>query len=317
MPNLVKRGEIWWYTFTVDGRRVRRSAKTPDRRLAEDIATKDEWRHRHAAVHGAEAVLTFGDAMALYVAHAKDNRFLTPLLDRWAKVRVRDITPAEIRRSAAELYPGRSPATWNRQVVTPTRAIINYAAECGYCPFIRVKRFPEPVSRRKAGDRLWLAKFRAACHAPNLAALARFMFETGARIGEAVALTWEDMDLQSATATFGRTKNGEPHTVHLSPGMVVEIANLDTSRKVFGYSSRHTVAKQWNRTIEKAGIDKRTPHEAGRHGFATELIVRHGVDIPTTAKMGNWKSHRLLSETYAHPEHERETVRRIFGTGKR
>lgn len=318
MPSLTKRGDIWWYSFTVDGRRVRRSTKTSDRRLAEDIAAKDEWRHRHAAVHGAEAVLTFGEALALYIAHAKDNRFLTPLLDRWGAVRVRDITPAEIRRAAVEIYPSRSPATWNRQVITPARAVINYAAECGYCPYIRVKRFPEPVSKRKAGDRVWLRKFREAANRPNLAALARFMFETGARIGEAVALTWDEMDLQAACATFGKTKNGEPHTVHLSPSMVAELANLERNgKKVFGYSSRHTVAKQWNKTIERAGIERRTPHEAGRHGFATELIVRHGVDIPTTAKMGNWKSHRLLSETYAHPEREKETVRRIFGTSDR
>lgn len=314
MPNLVKRGEIWWYTFTIDGKRIRRSAKTSDKRLAEDIAAKDEWRHRHAAIHGAETVLTFGEALALYVANARDDRFLVKLLDRWETVKVRDITPAEIRRAATELYPGRSPSTWNRQVVTPARAIINHAAECGYCPFIRVKRFPEAVSKRKAGDSAWLAKFRAACPTPALAALARFMFETGARIGEATALTWGDLDLQASNATFGKTKNGDPHTVWLSPGMVAELANLSRdTRKVFGYSSRHTVAKQWNKTIERAGIEKRTPHEAGRHGFATELIVRHGVDIPTAAKMGNWKSHRLLSETYAHPERERETVMKVFG----
>lgn len=313
MPNLIKRGAIWWYTFTVDGNRIRRSSKTPDRRLAEDIAAKDEWRHRHASVHGPGAVLTFGEAMTLYLTHAKDNRFLLPLLDRWEGVKVKDITPDTIRRAAVELYPGKSGATWNRQVVTPARAIINYAAECGYCPHIRVRRFPEAVSKRKAGDGQWLQKFRRACLQPNLAALARFMFETGARIGEATALEWPDVDLQGACAVFGKTKNGDPHTVYLTPGMVAELANLQKERKVFGYASRHTVFKQWHKTIERAGIEKLTPHEAGRHGFATELVVRNGVDIPTAAKLGNWRSHRLLSENYAHPERERETVLKVFG----
>lgn len=317
MPSLTKRGEIWWYSFTIDGERIRRSSKTTDRRLAEDIAAKDEWRHRHAAVHGAESVLTFGEAMALYVEHAKDSRFLLPLLDRWENVRVRDITPETIRRAAIDIYPKASGATRNRQVITPARAIINHAAECGFCPHIRVRRFPEAVSRRKAGDAKWIGKFCAAASTPHLAALARFMFETAARIGEAVALKWEDVSLADATATFGTTKNGDPHTVFLSPAMVSELANLERKgAKVFGYASRHTVAKSWDSTIKRAGIEKLTPHEAGRHGFATEVIVRHGVDIPTAAKMGNWKSHRLLSETYAHPERERETVLKIFGNRK-
>lgn len=316
MANVYPRKGIWWYSFTIDGKRIRRSSKATDKRLADDIASKDEWRHRHAAVHGAGAVLTFGEAMALYINHAKDNRFLLPLLDRWENVKVMDITPDAIRSAAKAIYPKGSAATRNRQVITPARAVINYAAESGYGHHIRVKRFPEAKHEAKAGDSKWVEKFRNASGSPAMAALARFMFETGARIGEAVALRWEQVNLQEATAKFGKTKNGEPHTVYLSPGMVAELANLTRAPKVFGYSSRHTVTKQWNGTIKRAGIEKLTRHEAGRHSFATELIVRHGIDIPTVAKMGNWKSHRLLSENYAHPERERETVLKVFGGKK-
>ena len=316
MPKLTKRGNVWWYSFTVDGYRFRRSAKTTDRRLAEDIASKDEWRQRHAAVHGAESVLTFGEAVALYHGHGRDDRFLLALLDKWEKVKVKDLTPEAIRRAAPEIYPGRAPATWNRQVITPARAVINYAAECGFCHHIRVRRFPEAKKERTPGDRVWLEKFMNACHKPNLAALARFMFETGARIGEATKLRWENVNLQEGKASFGMTKNGEPHTVWLSPAMVADLANLETEFKVFGFSTRHSVYRAWNKAVNEAKIEKLSPHEAGRHGFGTEMIVRHGVDIPTVAKMGNWKSHRLLSETYAHPERERETIMKVFGGKK-
>lgn len=319
MPNVYaqKGSDIWWYSFTVDGKRIRRSSKTSDRRLAEDIAAKDEWRHRHAAVHGAGAVLTFGEAMALYIEHAKSDRFLLPLLDRWGNTKIADLSSDVIRNGAKALYPKAAAATWNRQVITPARAIINYAADSGLCSHIRIKRFPVATRKRKAGDGTWLRKFQNACQRPSLAALARFMFETGARIGEAIALTWEDVNLQEAAATFGKTKNGDPHTVYLSPGMVADLASLaQDGRKVFGYDHKRTVGRQWAKVVEAAEIEKRTPHEAGRHGFATELIVRNGIDIPTVAKMGNWKSHRLLSETYAHPERERETVLKVFGGKK-
>lgn len=313
MPKLTKRGNVWWYSFSVDGQRFRRSAKTSDRRLAEDIASKDEWRHRHAAVHGAESVLTFGEAVALYHGNGKDNRFLLPLLDRWEKVRVKDITPQIIRQAARDMYPGRSTATWNRQVITPARAIINYAAESGLCPHIRVKRFPEEKKAVRPGSREWLAAFQKAAHSPNLAALARFMFETGARIGEATRLRWEDVNLQEGIAAFGKTKNGDPHVAYLSPAMVAELANLGTEFKVFGYSSRHSVYNGWHSAIDRAGIERLGPHQAGRHGFGTEMIVRNGIDVATTGKLGNWKSLRLLMETYAHPERERETILKVFG----
>ncbi|MDZ5697814.1 hypothetical protein [Chelativorans sp. M5D2P16] len=58
-----------------------------------------------------------------------------------------------MREAARILYPGASPATWNRQVVTPVRAIINFAAEEGLCDHFRMKRFPEGQKRqRPAGD---------------------------------------------------------------------------------------------------------------------------------------------------------------------
>lgn len=44
MPfKVYKRGAIYWYSGTVAGERVRESARTPDRALAEEIASKREW----------------------------------------------------------------------------------------------------------------------------------------------------------------------------------------------------------------------------------------------------------------------------------
>ena len=115
MPKLTKRGNIWWYSFIVGGARVRRSSKTADKAIAQDIAAKEEWRHRHAAVHGPGSVLTFGEAMALYVDHTKDDRFLLPLLDRWENVKVAEMTADAIRQAAQKLYrPPASDALYRR-----------------------------------------------------------------------------------------------------------------------------------------------------------------------------------------------------------
>src|SRR5688572_11219873 len=40
LMGLVKRGKVWWMSFTYEGRRVRRSTDTSDKRLAEAILAK-------------------------------------------------------------------------------------------------------------------------------------------------------------------------------------------------------------------------------------------------------------------------------------
>lgn len=318
MRGLFKRGEIWWYDITVASTRERRSTRTADRALAEDIKARREWELRRASVHGPETVLTFGRAVDLYTKQARDTRFLLPLYDRWRDALIKDITAGTIRQAAVDLYPDASAATRNRQAITPAQAVINFAADLDLCRHIRVKRFTEAKAQRRAVDHAWLAAFMAAA-SPRLAALALFMFTTGARIGESCTLTWSAVDLSAGKAGFPETKNGEAHDVYLTPAMVAALANLERTPgkgggKVFGFATRHSVYRPWKAACAAAKIAYVAPHQAGRHSFATEMIVRAGVDVATTAKLGNWKSHRLLSETYVHPEGEQDTINAVFGT---
>jgi hypothetical protein len=51
---------------------------------------------------------------------------------------------------AMDLYPGCSGATWNREVITPTQAVIN-CADQNLCPPIRIKRFKFEAKDQEAG----------------------------------------------------------------------------------------------------------------------------------------------------------------------
>jgi integrase len=251
-------------------------------------------------------------AVQHYIKAGKSNRFLAPLWDRWERVLVRDITPGIVRTAARDIYPKAGPATWNRQVITPARAVINHAADLGLCSPIRVKRFKEPKAERRATERAWHDRFVANAP-PALAALCLFMFQSGARVGEATALEWKDVNLQEGWARFGRTKNGHPHKVHLTVEMVALLANLPKGRKVFGFATRHCVYRPWKVTCRRAGIAPLTPHEAGRHSFAT-AAARHGIDPATIARLGNWHSPRFVMDTYVQPRDGREVIEEVFGT---
>jgi integrase len=323
MPNLTRRGGVWHYSFNVEGSRFRFSARTADKELAADIAIKHELRERRAVVHGPESVTTFTEAVALYVDAGKDSRYVLKALDWFKDTRLALITPPMVREAAERLYPGTGPATRNRQGIAPIQAIINHAADKGLCQPLRVRRLPVERIQRPAGTKEWLAAFQAGARKrgnEHIAALARFMFETGARIGQATDLTWDDLHLSEGFAVLrtGKTGRGGPkrseRRAWLTPAMMSEIANFKRRHptKVFGYASRRTIYRAWDGAIAAAGIEPLTSHEAGRHGFGTEMVVRHGVDVATAAEAGGWKSKRLMLATYVSGNRDRDVINRVF-----
>lgn len=226
---------------------------------------------------------------------------------------MKDITPGAIKLAAIKAYPDAGPATRNRQFVTPTVAVINYAASLQLCtPLTKVERFSVPKRKRDEADWGWVQAVMA--EAPqNLSALILFGFLTGSRISNITALEWSAVDLDRREAVLWRTKNGDDHTAYLPPHLVVALANLPTDRngKVFGYATRHSIKSAWFASIKRAGVKTLTPHSL-RHGFATGLL-RAGVDPVTVAWLGGWETAQLVVEYYGHAMKDRTIINRLTG----
>lgn len=311
---LYKRGGVWHYRGTVAGRRLRGSTGTSVKEHAEQKAASIEARQWKSHIAGPEAVLTFAQAAMLYRAAGKSTRFLAKIEDHWKDCLVKDITAGAIRQSALVLYPKAGGATRNRQVIVPTQAVINNAAESDLCKKLSVKRFPFVKKVKKPATWEWVQEFMAACNSPRLAGLACFMFLTGARISEAVDLEWRDLDLTERTALIRESKIGSERLAHLPPPLIVALANIEKveGRPVFGWPSRSTPQKLWETTVERAGIEPLSPHSC-RHGFATALL-RQGVDVVTIAKLGGWKTPQHVFQTYGHANEDRTLTDKIVGT---
>lgn len=292
-----KRGEVYHYSGTVAGQRLRGTTGTSSKEIAQQIASREEARAWKRDLHGPEAVLMFADAAVLYRKAGKSDRFLTRIEDYWKETLVRDITAGAIRQSAIELYPNASPATRNRQVIVPTQAVINHCADSELCPIIRVKRFKVEKKEKTPVSWEWVEAF-AANSKPHLGALAMFMFLTGARISEALAVTWADINLRKRTVLIRQTKIGEERAAHLPPVLMVALANLPRDEKPFRYAHRSILIHVWRNACKRAGIEVLSPH-ACRHGFATSML-HAGHDPVTVAKRGGWKTPRHVFETYGH-----------------
>lgn len=336
------RGNVWWAKGRLadSGEYVRKSLGTSDEAIAQATVRSIESAARKRRILGPDAPrpedeLTFNAALELYTPSENDARYLIPIVKKIGMQRVRDITPASVRALARQLYPKASSDTWQRQVITPVRSVINNAHELGKCHPIRIKAFDkkervkQDVARGKQsrvpkvpGSWPWVLAFCAVAD-PRDAALAYFMFRHGYRVGQSVAMTRsKDMDLSAGRVRVHASKGHPAHWVDLDPEEVVMIANLEPpyrsagEDRVFRIPSYKNGAlyRRWEAACDKAGIPRLKPHAAGRHGYGTEMIVRQGVD-PVTAADNLWSDPSVMLRTYSHAEDAQVKVRDAFRVG--
>lgn len=322
MPLKLKQRDngVWYITGTVDGKRYRQSTGSNQEEVARLVFAEAQSRIQKAAIYGTEYEATFADAAVKYIESGGETRFLSPLITKLGAIKLKSIKPGTIKSLAKEIYPNCQPATQNRQCITPAKAVINHGADLGMCSPIRVSGLKGGTKKMSvAVDVDWHQKFINNAVNIRIAAIDLLMFTTGVRITNAVELTPDDFDIQNATARLKKTKNGEAHTLHLTDELVNMISQIqpmqvaDNSIRMFGYTSRSSVYKPWRKTCEKAGIPYVPPHQCGRHSFATELIIRNDIDVKTVARLGGWKSVRLLLDKYTHPENEEVHIHNVFG----
>lgn len=282
------------------GSRIRRALGTRDALQAEEARAAFEARIWRESIYGAKAVVTFEEIALAYVKDGGEARFVLPISKHFAKRLATSIAPADIRDAARKLHPLAKPSTLNRQVIVPARAIINFGAKNGLCDAIKIESFRVEQPRREAVSGGYLAALRP--HLPDaLFALMVFLQTTGRRVGDAIGLDVQDVDLASRTARIGRTKNGDPALVHF-PQITADLmrAIMPKSGSVFGYAARSSLYPTIRRACAKAKVPYLGTHQPGRHTFATALDAA-GFSVAAIADAGGWKS-RAMVQAYVHPD---------------
>lgn len=324
MAKVYKRGKVWYFGVSRPSGFHRESTGLTSKKEAQALADERIAQIKLADHRGYDEEKTIADAALAYLASGKDGRFVELIIKKWGKKTLRGLKPDWIRKHAKDLYPKASNATLNRQVLTPVQAIINHAYQDEDGRQIKIKRFPVDPKKKSAVDAEWHAAFAAHSHSPGMTAMARFMWETAARISEACRVMPEDVDLDTRTVVLTKTKT-KPRLARISPIMadmmrdllnqppVMNRSNKKVRNGVFGYASRHAVYNGWKAICDKAGIPYAPPHSSGRVSFATELVVRKGIDPVTAAKLGGWASPKVMMDTYAKADPSHKVIDEIFG----
>jgi integrase len=153
-------------------------------------------------------------------------------------------------------------------------------------------------------------------HAPEHYPLALLLARTGARIGEAIALQWDDIDFEKAVMTIRRSKSrtiidtpksGKSREVDISNQLlaVLKERKIGTKNKwIFpGIKSESLDATAWRRrTFEKmlalAGLKKMRVHDL-RHTYAS-LMLEQGEPLIYIQRQLGHHSIQITADIYSH-----------------
>jgi integrase len=217
-------------------------------------------------------------------------------------------TPTEKKRGLSNVRGGKGAAT---RTIGLLGAIFSYAVRRGIRndnPVRGVERFADNRRLRRLRDEEYYvigkAHLRAASESawPPLVSAAQFMMVTGWRLGEAIGLKWDEVDLSRRLALLGDTKTGQ--SIRPLSRAACDILR-DQSTKVGlvfpaarGPSAMSGFARIWGRIVQSEGLPSDvTPHVL-RHSFAS-LAHDLGLSEPTIASLLGHKGQSVTSR-YIH-----------------
>lgn len=329
--SLKKRGDVWHYDFTINGRRYRNTTEQTSKSAARKVEDRERERRAlgrshdeiptlreatrqwfRSRVEGRKSVVTVSHRIKILLALMDGDRLVT-------EIGTADVEEAIQKRRLQTTRQGKAPAngTVNRDLVDTTlRPILRYCDEILELPMRKIAwqkvKLPEPKERDRPYTEAELAAWRAAL-APHHREVWDFIRRYGVRLREAFFAP-EAFDPETGRVFLRKRKNGRPHTIRLlEPDRVAMAARygralaagLDTvwfrddGGKLSpvhwrGFQSASQTA------IRKVGLlDARPVHDL-RHDAATTLMRQTG----NLAAVKRLLGHENIASTmrYAHAD---------------
>lgn len=202
----------------------------------------------------------------------------------------------EFRRHHLHEYLERRIKTVSRNTanrdIAAIKKMFSYALEVGAVEYHPLIKFPTFKVEEKALRLPTLDEFRAlveSIYDPALRALVALLGETGMRRGEALNLTWQDIDFRGRRVVAQKTKGKKVRTIPLSDFAIEKLRAVTRfvgQPYVFCHQGGgragtriRSIYGPLHRAAKEIGLEWITPHTL-RHFRATAWL-QHGVDIRT------------------------------------
>lgn len=310
--SLIKRGTTWWIDFTTpSGQRIRCSARTEDKKEAQELHDKlkaESWRVEQI---GEKPKRSWDEAALKWLQETSHKK--THLMDvntvRWLQPHLSgklltDLTRDVIAEVGAIKRKNASAATANR-VLALIRAILRRAElEWEWIDKApRVRLYPEPKGRVR-----WLKPEQVhilLSELPeHLVEMVKFSLATGLRQANVLGLEWSQVDMQRNVAWIhgDQAKSGKDIHVSLNATALQVLENCIGihPKYVFTYKGNpigQVSTTAWYKGLKRAGIENFRWHDL-RHTWASWL-AQGGVPLNVIQEMGAWQSTEMVRR-YAH-----------------
>jgi hypothetical protein len=293
----------WYIRGSVRGQAVFETTGTDDHAIAEACRIKRESELLHRSIFGAASSITFVEAAVSYLEAGGEARYLgkqdkatgqwSLLIGHFQKTPIGHIGQPEADEAAKKICPKSGNATRKRQVYAPLCAVLNHASAKWKVRIEKIRHPKVKPTTVKWATPEYVTTLLPHC-TPNLKLFVLTIVYTGARLSEALRLRWEtDLDLTTRTLTLGRTKNGEMRTAHISEALLAELKKTpeqDRKGRLFRWSHKSHVRMPLQTACKRAGLPYLTPHQLGRHTYATWLRRYAQRDLRGIMEDGGWKS---------------------------
>lgn len=313
--SLYRRNRIWWIELTTESGRLRESARTADKKDAQEYHERRKgeiWRQERLG----EKVVTWGEAVASWLAHKPRG-----LPDRYRlralSIPLDESLPLSTEKISSELTSS-TPGSWNRCL-----GLIFAIHSAAGVKQPEIKRLPNPPGRlRWLTKEEWLRLRRAlAVESALLLDLADFSIATGLRENNALELEWTQLDLRRRVAWFygDRMKGGIAHGIPLNDDAMTVLRKRQGCHKRFVFPNPDTGLpyvkasnRAWYATLRRSRLKGTgVVWHTLRHTWASWAVMS-GVRLEEVQRLGGWKSYSMVLR-YAHlaTEHLAEAANRV------
>jgi integrase len=302
-----KRSAVWWLKFKAQGRVIRESSGTDDRRqAARTLKVKEGAAEEGRPIIPRTDKITIGDLFDTLVEEYTSNGrrsldrlqvSLTHLRPAFEQERAVRLTSAEvITYTTARQQAGAANASVNRELAALKRAY-RLALKGDRLP--RVPYIPMLAEHNTRTGFFSRAEFLAIRSrlAPELRGLITVAYLTGWRIpSELQPLRWSQIDFKAGTLRLepGTTKNTEARLIVMTAELREALEGQRAGRRIvpWVFHRRGKPIKDfrtaWRLACEKAGVPGRIPHDFRR--TAVRNLERASVPRSVAMKMVGHKT---------------------------
>ncbi len=310
---LYRRAGIYYIKLTSpDGSLIRRSARTQDRRKAQEFHDRLKAELWDLLYLKKKPRRTWDEAALRWLkekAHKKSYRDDVSRI-RWFTARLRGRALDQISRDTVDQLISRGLARRSDRTRDLYVALIRAIFRKAMREWEWIETMPAFKTYSKSGQ----VRVRYLTHAQADVLLANlpehqrelvlFALSTGLRQRNILELTWDRVDLRRRIVTIeaGDTKNGNALGVPLNDSAIAVLVRQQGKHRsrVFTYRGRplnSANTRTWRKALRAAGIRDFRWHDL-RHTWATWL---RQADVPTWVlqELGGWKSETMVRR-YAH-----------------